>query len=194
MHEICDNSTPLWIIIFSTSEKGCFTEILVAKSSFRILNFLIPIPTKLLYFYFIWPLEFLVLRALPWETRVQKFLFCYLEICQTMELQFDLPGLAQKNFRNFLRHCGHSESTIILTTGRILRTSSVRSFTKKHLYGRNSTTKQKQTQIKHVTHTIAYWITKYQSGLKILLAYPRFLTFLSSLFGIAILKIYIFRS
>ena len=29
MHEICDISTPL--LIFSTSEKGCFTEILVAK-------------------------------------------------------------------------------------------------------------------------------------------------------------------
>ena len=51
MHEICDNSTPLWILPFSTSEKSCFTQIIVAKLSFRILNFLIPIPTKLLYFY-----------------------------------------------------------------------------------------------------------------------------------------------
>ena len=70
MNEICHISTPLWILPFSTSEKSCFTEIIVAKLSFRILKFLIPIPTKLLYFYFIWPLEFLVLRALPWETRV----------------------------------------------------------------------------------------------------------------------------
>ena len=58
MHEICDISTPLWILPFSTSEKSCFTEIIVAKLSFRILNFLTPIPTKLLYFYIIWPLEF----------------------------------------------------------------------------------------------------------------------------------------
>ena len=70
MHKICDISTPLWILPFSTSEKSCFTKIIVAKLSFRILNFLIPIPTKLLHFYFIWPLEFLVLRTLPWETRV----------------------------------------------------------------------------------------------------------------------------
>ena len=58
---------------FQLLKKSCFTKIIVAKLSFRILNFLIPIPTKLLYFYFIWPLEFLVLRTLPWETRIQNF-------------------------------------------------------------------------------------------------------------------------
>ena len=70
MHKICDISTPLWILPFSTSEKSCFTKIKVAKLSFKIFNFLIPIPTKLLYFCYMWPLEFLVLRTLPWETRV----------------------------------------------------------------------------------------------------------------------------
>ena len=112
MPKICNISTPLWILPFSTFEKSCFTEIIVAKLSFRILNFLIPIHhQKSLNLYFMWSLEFFGLNTLIWETRVYKVYFCFLETCQITKIQFDLLGLAQKFFPKFWDHCDTDQIT-----------------------------------------------------------------------------------